>query len=325
MVTNGLKPSKIKEWLWSAKILTTIIWILFPIGYISNLYLIPYLTNTTWSDEFFRPIMVVELFFWETQLPVNLIFIPPVPFMIVLFLFSVFPSVFPVEKFFKIRGNANVVIEYQILRKILFAATIVLVFFIVFLLVLSFWIEAYLRQPNFIVNISGIDLLFIYDDIYSIIFILPAVPIFILLKLLLEHARKRFRFYYAKACFEIVNKSGNEADKAEYFLLGLEWYNKLVKRVTKGGIDIETIYSKIISHSPLSNNILLNIIVDLFYNGDELRPMRHMLDLLSCWKEGATLVKESLRTKIRESSDLLIPIGTVVITIISTFFLKPPQ
>jgi len=39
----------------------------------------------------------------------------------------------------------------------------------------------------------------------------------------------------------------------------------------------------------------------------------------------ATLVKESLRTRIKESSDLLIPIVTVIITIITTFFLKAPS
>jgi hypothetical protein len=73
----------------------------------------------------------------------------------------------------------------------------------------------------------------------------------------------------------------------------------------------------------LSNNILLDTIVDSFNNGDELKPMRHMRDmlaLLSCWKEGATLVKQSLRTKIKESSDMLIPIVIVVITVIATFF-----
>jgi hypothetical protein len=140
---------------------------------------------------------------------------------------------------------------------------------------------------------------------------------------LLEHARKQFRFYYVEACFEIVNKTRNETDKTEYLIRGLVWYNRFVKRTTKYAIDIETIYSKIISHSQLSNNVLLDTIVDSFRGGDELNPMRHMLALLSCWKEGAALVKESLRTKIKESSDLLIPIVTVIITIITTFFLKP--
>lgn len=45
-----------------------------------------------------------------------------------------------------------------------------------------------------------------------------------------------------------------------------------------------------------------------FRDRDELKPIRYMVVLLSYWKEGATIVKESLRTRIKESSDLLIPI-----------------
>lgn len=153
---------------------------------------------------------------------------------------------------------------------------------------------------------------------------LPAVPILILLKLLLEHARKQFRFYYAKTCFEIIIEKKSESDKAEYLNLGLEWYNKFVKRVTKNTIDTGTIYTKIISHSQLSNNVLLDTITESFDDGDEFKPLRHMVNLLACWKEGDILVKESLKTKIKESSDLLIPVVTVTITIITTFFLKAP-
>jgi hypothetical protein len=159
--------------------------------------------------------------------------------------------------------------------------------------------------------------------LYNIIIMLPAVPIAILLKLLLEHARKQFRFFYSKACIGIIKNTGSETDKASYLIMGLDWYNKFVKRVTKSGIDIQTINSKIISYSQLNNNILLDTVMDSFHDGDELKPMRQMLALLSCWKEGATLVKESLRDKIRESSDLLVPIVTVVITVITTFFVRP--
>jgi hypothetical protein len=103
----------------------------------------------------------------------------------------------------------------------------------------------------------------------------------------------------------------------------LNWYNGFVKRITKSGIDIEIIYSKIVSYSQLSDNILLDTIGDSFHGADELKPMRHMLALLSCWKEGGgVLIKQSLRARIRESSDLLIPIVTIIITILSTFFVK---
>ena len=104
-----------------------------------------------------------------------------------------------------------------------------------------------------------------------------AIPVFILLKLLLEHTRKQFRFYYARACVEIINEKKSETDKVRYLILGLDWYNKFVKRVTKSAVDAETIYSKIISNSKLGNNILLDTIVDSFHNGDELKPMRGWL------------------------------------------------
>ena len=168
------------------------------------------------------------------------------------------------------------------------------------------------------------------NSLYVIIYVLPAVLIFILLKLLLERVRRQFGFYYSKACFEIITKTENESetDKTSYLILGLEWYNKFIKRVTMEGCDIETIFSKVISHAQLrpSDNMLLDTIVESFDEEDKLKPMRHMLTLLSCWKEGGgSLIKQSLRAKIKGSSDLLIPIVTVIITIISTFFLKSPK
>ena len=163
-------------------------------------------------------------------------------------------------------------------------------------------------------------------------FMLPVVPIFILLKLLLEHARKQFRFYYAKVCFELINKTESETDKAGFLSWGLDWYNKVVKRATKSYVmNMDAIYSMIMSRSPLNmsrsplnNNQILNSIQDSFHDGDELKPLRYMLSLFSNGKQENVLVKETLASKIKESSGLLIPIVTVIISIISTFFLKKP-
>lgn len=328
MVTNGLRPTNFKEWLWSAKVLTTIIWIIFPLCYITA-------TEILFELGLYPPEVLVEgpsLYLSD----IHTISTPPITYMAVLFLFSVYPAIYTTEIFFKKRGSANVVIEYPYIRKILFAYVIVLIVLIIgYFLTINPTNELIKKNTEHLINRGELDsslssqidtLLFIQSLSRGIVFIwLPPVLIFILLKLLLEQPRKRFEFYYAKACFEIVMKIKYEPDKAEYLLRGLDWYNKFVKKVTKGSIDIETIYSKIISHSQLSNNIVLDIISDSFHGGDELNPLRHMLALLSSWKEGdATLVKESLRARIKESSDLLIPIVTVIITILTTFILKPP-
>ena len=68
---------------------------------------------------------------------IDVIVIPPIPIMVILFLFSVYPALYPTEKFFKKRGSVNVVIEYQYIRKILFVflisliVTIVMIYFLI--------------------------------------------------------------------------------------------------------------------------------------------------------------------------------------------------
>jgi hypothetical protein len=328
VATNGLKPSNFKEWLWSAKVLTTIVWILYPLSYIIIIFVLTYYDYFVLTSEkidlppFIRP---VPFYIYEvilSNIPIEYsISIPPIPLLTILFLFAVVPAALSSEKFFRKRGEVNCVFEYQYIKKILYVTLAVLIIAIISLYSMqSYYLQGLIikgerfPEPERAVN----------HLLSEIVFALPAVPILILLKLLLQHARKQFRFYYAKSCFKIMNEKKSEADKAEYFRLGLGWYNKFVKRITSNVFDIETIYSRIISNSQLSNNILIDTLSDTFKDKDELKPMRHMLTLLSYWKEGPALVKESLRTKIRESRDLLIPIVTVVIAIITTFFLPQP-
>jgi hypothetical protein len=355
VTTNGLKSSNFKERLWSAKVLTTIVWIFFPLSYIAIIIILNELYPSMFdihSVHYISPIFaplelkgVLRIGFFST------LYIPPILYMIVLFLFSVYPAIYSTKKFFKKRGNANAIIEYQFIRKILFALLITEIVITVVTYVLSDQLESLRAEiEDKLAKLAKLDKSESFamrqeQEVHTLIVkfgftrsyvqslliaasMLPAAAIFILIKLLLEYARNQFRFYYAKTCFEILIKTGSEADKAEYLFRGLDWYNKFIKRVTRSGIDIETIYSKIISNSPLSNNILLSTIMESFpkvdelKSIDELKPMRQMLGLLSCWKEGDFLAKESLINQLRELSGLLIPIVTVIITIISTFLLQ---
>jgi hypothetical protein len=310
VITNGLKPSNIKEWLWSAKVLTTIVWILFPLGYIITLT-VPLYINIPFEEyvRIFRPYVI---YYFVVQYP---IIIPPIPLLMVLFIFAIFPAAYPSEKFFKKRGEANAVFEYVYIGKILYISTVLIIITIILLVYL---------YPQNQERLSYYSDDTFYLVLYEMLSVLAALPISILLKLLLERARKRFRFYYAKVCFELINKSESETDKAGFLSWGLEWYNKVVKRATKlYAMNMEAVYSMIMSHSPLNNNQILNSVLSSFHNGDEFKPLRYMLTLLSDGKQENVLVKETLTSKIKESSGLLIPIITVIITIISTFFLKP--
>jgi uncharacterized protein YneF (UPF0154 family) len=163
--------------------------------------------------------------------------------------------------------------------------------------------------------------------VYYLLFMIPIVPVSIIIKLLLEHARKEFRFYYAKGCFKIVsNVNTHELDKAKYFKIGLIWYNKFLKRNIGLHInDIMKIYSKIITDSPLEQNSALISISESFNSEDGLKPLRHLSTVIPGKEAGEALTEQYIRTTIKESSDLLLPIIGTIITIITTFILpKPP-
>ena len=163
--------------------------------------------------------------------------------------------------------------------------------------------------------------------VYQLLIMIPVVPVSITIKLLLAHARREFRLYYAKGCFKIVSKEGtHELDKAKYFKTGLIWYNKFLKKNIGLHItDIMKIYSKIITQSPLDQNRALISISESFDSEDAMKPLRYISAFIPDTEMGQALTKESITTTIKGSSDLLIPIITIIITIITTFILPKPR
>jgi hypothetical protein len=65
------------------------------------------------------------------------------------------------------------------------------------------------------------------------------------LRIITRIIKKEFRFYFAKACFNIVLKQEDDYKKIEYLLLGIDSYNKYLRRRLKFEIkDIKKVYSK---------------------------------------------------------------------------------
>jgi hypothetical protein len=121
-----------------------------------------------------------------------------VPLMLVLLAFAFYPAIYPTKIFFKKRGEENVVIEYQYLKKILYISLSILIALIV---VQRYFIDisSFLAiRPDLSSRIT----MAIY--MYYLLFLILPIPLSIIIKLLLEHARKEFRFYYAKGCFRKI-------------------------------------------------------------------------------------------------------------------------
>ena len=76
--------------------------------------------------------------------------------------------------------------------------------------------------------------------------------------------------------------------------------------------------------SSLDNNKILLSTGNSFEHQDEFEPLRHLSLIFPDSQKENLLTKESFRTKIQDSSDLMIPIITTIITIVTTFFFKPP-
>ena len=160
----------------------------------------------------------------------------------------------------------------------------------------------------------------LYD---SFLFILP-ISISIIIKHFIEHSRKLFKLYLAKGCFRIVKKSSDEIDKAKYFMIGLIWYNKFLKHTFNLQINnIDTIFEMVFIKSPLDTHKTLLSISKSFENEKGFDPLRHLTTVLPNAEGEKILTKQSLRTRIQESSDLIIPIVTTIVTLITTFFIKP--
>ena len=75
--------------------------------------------------------------------------------------------------------------------------------------------------------------------------------------------------------------------------------------------------------SSLTRNEQLSLIKS-FDDEDDFAPLRHIaLDFFE--PDGENTVKGSLKMSIVESSKFVIPVITTIITVVSTFFLKPPH
>src|SRR5438876_6914483 len=89
--------------------------------------------------------------------------------------------------------------------------------------------------------------------------------------LLYAYIRRDFRFQLAKACMNVIENKKDEVNKIYYLMLGLNSYNKFLKRNLKLQFDDASVCSKIISSS--DKNQSLNLITASFKDNDKLKPV----------------------------------------------------
>jgi hypothetical protein len=143
------------------------------------------------------------------------------------------------------------------------------------------------------------------------------------LKILFALAKAEFRLYFAIGCFRISQRRKDEGGKMRYLIKGLNSYNKYLKRCMNLQMeDLTKIYSKISSAPQEERKKIIESLSDFLERGNNtLEPVRYLLTI-SKVPEEEFLIEQPLKQKIKEGYTLLIPVFTIIVTLITSFLAK---
>lgn len=248
-------------------------------------------------------------------------------FIITLLVFPPFPAPHSTEKYFKIRGFENAVIEYEFVKKILLVTLVLLISILVFTILLAF-IHSYFPPPlNRVLNPAiltapraGEEILPLHI-IYYLRFYIFIIVVGAFLKILFAVGKPEFRLYYAMGCFRLIRQIENEVEKMSHVIKGLNSYNKYLKRCTNLQInDLTKIYSKISSAEQEQREKIIESISRSLEGGNKntLEPMKYLLTMSKAQEE-EFLTVQPFRQKIKDTYTLLIPTFTIIATLITAY------
>jgi hypothetical protein len=224
--------------------------------------------------------------------------------VIILFVYALLPVLLPSKRYFKSQSSENLVAEYEFLKKLMYVGIPLLV------IVMIIFLRTF--QPE--------RLNFSYALFPGLILIVGGA----LLRIISNTAKKDFRYYYARGCFHLLSKRGDRAEKMSYLIMGINSYNKYLKRTIKLQIsNINKIYSKILVDSLLDKKDFTSSISSEFQSDDKLKPTKYLLNMLN--RTDDILTKEPLWDKIKEWGAFLAAIIPVVISIIQFLFSTSSQ
>jgi hypothetical protein len=239
---------------------------------------------------------------------------------IILFVYPPYPFPISLGKYFKEMGYDNAVIEYELVKKILYIAVPTFLTLAVILPTITPALEFYSSiKFKTILEQSA----FTVAKVYSLLIVFSG-----LLKIIFALIRKKFRLYFAKGCFLIMSNKKDEVEKMSYFMKGLDSYNSYLRRNLQLQInDLKRIYSKIMTVSPQHRNDLMVKISKFFIDNnleiDALSPLTELqMEIAKLLKTPISeqfLTKQPLFDKIKDLSTLVATIIPLAISIVELY------
>jgi hypothetical protein len=326
--TSNKQHGYLKLWYFSGKMFATLVLIIFPTLVLMSqvsfeemrLYFIKGLENGSLTIQYINSNIYIYYIITYFQYSV---------FLITLVIFPPFPAPHSTEKYFRIRGFENAVLEYEFVRHILLITLVLLIVILTFTIILPF-IHSYLPPPlNTLLNPAiltvagtGQEVLPLHI-IYYLRFYLFIIVVGAFLKILFAIAKAEFRLYFAKGCFRIIQKRTDEVAKMRYLIRGLNSYNKFLKRCMNLQMsNLTSIYSRISSAPQEERKKIIESLSDFLERGDNtLEPVKYLLTISKVAEE-EFLTEQPFKQKIKEGYTLLIPVFTIFVTLITSFLAK---
>lgn len=228
-------------------------------------------------------------------------------FAVMLVAYPIYPFTFSMEKYFGDRNPWSAIAEYDFLKKIVY------VLFPFFILAVGFMILPRIMSED---PLSGL-IVYISDSIIiSIFFTILGVIFFVvgsaLLRIVLLNVNRDFRFYFARISFRMVSKVEKNMEKMRYLIIGLNSYNKYIRRNLGLQInDLRRIYSTIITDPTIDKNRSFKELSIAFEEDDRLKAICCLTKLFGISDTEHFLVKEALGKKLQDWAGIL---GTLAST-----------
>lgn len=228
-------------------------------------------------------------------------------FAVLLVLYPLSSFVYSMEKYFRKRNPQSIIVEEEIIKKIVYILIPFFVFAIAFILIPR------ITEENILISlISFFDnpiLLSLFSTTMGVVFLIVGS---VLLKIILLEARKDFRYYFARTLLNLISKQEEQTDRMRYFVKGLKSYNKYIRRTLGIQINNLKIYSKIVSDPTIDTNNTIQELSTAFEDIDKFKPIKSLYKILKVTDFEKFIIEESIGKKIQDSIGI---VGTIVSTV----------
>lgn len=230
-------------------------------------------------------------------------------FIIMIIVYPPYPAPYSAEKYFMERGYEAAVTEFNLVRRILYVAVPLLIFFTIINFLQPF-LENFFPAKQFLLPVTDS---IVFYSARGFVFLAVLAGI---LKMVFALSRKRFRLYYAKGCLSLIRKSKDEVEKMGYLIMGLNSYNSYLRRYLKLEIkDIKKIYSKLATLPDKDKDAAIGKVTECFDSGDTLEPLRYLAQFKDADSD-VLLAEEPLHEKIKTQVTYAVGIIPVALTIL---------